>query len=59
MERTKQSHSENPDFKEIQVELSKESFYKIAVLAHDLDITFNQMCNKIVREEIERLKVVP
>lgn len=40
----------------IQVDLTDEEFLHIAKLAHELDITFNQMVAKILQEEIDRLQ---
>ena len=40
----------------IQVDLTDEEFLHIARLAHDQDITFNQMVIKILEEHIEELK---
>jgi len=36
------------------IDISDEDFAKIAKLAHDRDITFNQMVEHILREEIQR-----
>jgi len=38
----------------IQVELTDEEFLHIAKCAHELDITFNQMVNKILEQALER-----
>lgn len=40
----------------IQVDLTDEEFLCIAKLAHELDITFNQMVAKILQEELDRQK---
>lgn len=40
----------------IQVDLTDEEFLHIARLAHDQDITFNQMVIKILEEHLEELK---
>ena len=40
----------------IQVDLTDEEFLHIARLAHDQDITFNQMVIKILEEHIEESK---
>jgi len=40
--------------KEIEVELTDEMFLNLAKLAHELDITFNQLCNKILKEKIKK-----
>jgi len=36
--------------KKIQVELTDDEFLKIAKLAHENDITFNHMCERILTE---------
>lgn len=41
-------------YKEILLDLTDEEFLKIARLAHKNDITFNQMVNQILREEMEK-----
>jgi len=38
----------------IQVELTDEEFLHIAKCAHELDITFNQMVNKILEQALEK-----
>ena len=40
----------------IQVDLTDEEFLHIARLAHDQDITFNQMVIKILEEHLEESK---
>jgi hypothetical protein len=40
----------------IQVDLTDEEFLHIAKLAHDQDITFNQMVVKILEEHLQELK---
>jgi len=40
----------------VQVDLTDEEFLHIAKLAHEQDITFNQMVAKILEEHIEELK---
>jgi len=39
----------------IEVDLTDEEFLHIAKCAHELDITFNQMVNKILLEQLNRL----
>lgn len=41
--------------KKIDVELSDETFLKLAKEAHELDLTFNEYCNKLISEYIEQL----
>jgi hypothetical protein len=40
----------------VEVDLTDEEFLHIARLAHEQDITFNQMVAKILEEHIEELK---
>ena len=40
----------------IQVDLTDEEFLHIAKLAHDQDITFNQMVIKILEQHLEEIK---
>jgi hypothetical protein len=40
----------------IEVELSDEEFLQVAKLAHERDITFNQMVEYILQQEIDRRK---
>ena len=44
------------EMKTVEVDLTDEEFLHIARLAHELDITFNQMVSKILEEHIEELK---
>lgn len=37
----------------VEVEFDDSTFMRIALMAHEEDITFNQMCNKILKEHIE------
>ena len=41
-------------YETIEVELTDEEFLCIAKLAHDLDITFNKMVEKILWDEINK-----
>lgn len=36
-------------YKEVEVNLDDETFLKIAKIAHAHDVTFNQICNRILR----------
>ena len=42
-------------YEEVEIDISNETFFKIAKLAHEKDITFNQMCVDILKEHIEEL----
>lgn len=49
---------ENKNFLEtIDIELSDEEFLRLAKLAHEHDVTFNQLVNGLLRAHIEELKV--
>jgi hypothetical protein len=36
--------------KKVDVELDQQTFLKIAIMAHEKDITFNQICSQILEE---------
>jgi len=40
----------------IEVDMTEEQFAKIAEMAHEQDITFNEMCNRILRESMDKWK---
>jgi hypothetical protein len=40
----------------VDVDITDETFLKIAKLAHEKNITFNSMCNEILREIIKKEK---
>jgi predicted DNA-binding ribbon-helix-helix protein len=41
---------------EIPIDLSDEEFLKLAKMAHERDITFNQLVEEILQAEIDRIK---
>jgi len=41
---------------EIEIEIEDEDFLKIAKMAHEKDITFNDMVNEILKSQMETLK---
>lgn len=41
---------------EIEIDLPKEELYRLMCMAHERDITLNQMVELILREQIDRLK---
>lgn len=43
---------------EVEVELSIEIIAEIALLAHEKNITFNEMCNIILKEGIKKEKIM-
>lgn len=47
---------QNDNRSSIEVDLSDEEFMHIARLAHERDITFNQMVEYILQQEIDRRK---
>jgi len=38
---------------EIKIDMDDELFFKIAVIAHEKDITFNELCNLMLKEYFE------
>jgi predicted HicB family RNase H-like nuclease len=40
----------------VEIELSDEDFMTLANMAHDQDITFNQLVNNLLREQMERIE---
>ena len=40
---------------EIEIELSEDKLFTLMLIAHEQDITLNQLCNNILRQEIKRL----
>jgi len=41
---------------EVEIELSNDVLLKLALLAHENDITLNEMCNKLLKDYIELKK---
>ena len=41
---------------DVEIDITDETFLKLAKMAHEKDITFNQLCNEILREQIEQLE---
>lgn len=39
---------------DIEVDLNDSTFMQLAQIAHERDITFNQLCNEIIKEELDR-----
>lgn len=39
----------------IEIELEDETFAQLALMAHEQDITFNELVTKILKEQIEKL----
>jgi len=42
--------------KKIKIDLTDQQFLRIAKKAHELDITFNQLCNKILEDLMKKSK---
>lgn len=42
---------------EVEIELLYDTYYKLLEMAHEQDITFNQLCSKILKEVIDNEKV--
>jgi len=40
----------------VEVEFSDQVFLELARMAHERDITFNELCNDILREQIEKIE---
>ena len=51
-------YEEEQPMETVDIDLSEEQFTKIAEMAHEQDITFNDMCNQILREQLSKLKEV-
>lgn len=47
----------NTEYETIQIDMSDEDFLCLAKIAHERDITFNQLVNHLLREYIETIKV--
>lgn len=41
-------------YKEIEVDLDDNVFLELAKRAHEQDITFNELCNQILKEQLKR-----
>ena len=54
MTSTSTQHSTKEDWESVEIELEETEFNRIATLAHEKDITFNEMCNIILAEAIEK-----
>ncbi len=44
----------NMDCKDVEIDISDDTFLHIAKLAHEEDITFNQMVTKILKEQLDK-----
>ena len=41
---------------EITIELTEQEFLSLAIMAHEKDITFNNLCNQILKEQIDKIE---
>lgn len=49
----KRKNDISTQMEEVEVSIDDETFIKLAKMAHEKDITFNQLCNDIIREKME------
>lgn len=42
---------------DVEIDIDKEVLFNLCMIAHERDITLNQLCNEILKEEIEKLEV--
>ena len=42
-------------FENIEIDLTDEQFIFLAKMAHEKDITFNKLCNDMLREYIDKI----
>lgn len=49
-------YEEKNKFEEVEIELEDEAFMALAKMAHEKDITFNELCNIVIKEKIEELE---
>lgn len=50
------THVPSKKFEKVTVDLTDEEFLVISKMAHDKDITFNQMCNDIINNAMRELE---
>lgn len=43
----------------VEIELDREEWYQLMMMAHERDITLNQMVEQLLRQAIEHYKDVP
>jgi bifunctional DNA-binding transcriptional regulator/antitoxin component of YhaV-PrlF toxin-antitoxin module len=43
-------------YTEVEIDFDDETFMKLAKMAHEQDITFNELCNNILRDKICKLE---
>jgi len=48
--------SKKKKFEEVEIEMNDDQFMKLALMAHEQDITINQLCNNILKEQIDRME---
>ena len=47
----------NPGTEEVEVNLPEDVLFELMMMAHRRDITLNQLCNEILREQLDREKL--
>lgn len=50
------SHEINDGRSEIEIDITDDEFLRLAKIAHERDITFNQLVEQILTEEIKRVE---
>jgi predicted DNA-binding ribbon-helix-helix protein len=55
--KTESSSPSDPEvtYVDVPIELEDEVLLELAMMAHDRDITLNQLCREIIQAEIDRL----
>ena len=46
-----------PSTEEVEVNLAEDVLFELMMMAHRRDITLNQLCNEILREQLDREKL--
>jgi len=46
------SNTDRPE--EIEINIPDDVLFSLMLLAHERDITFNQLCNEILREQLDK-----
>jgi hypothetical protein len=49
---------EDQSRRRVEIDIDDETFLKIARMAHERDITFNQMCEVAIRAELDRVRTL-
>lgn len=43
-------------YEDVEIELEDETFMELAKMAHERDVTFNSLCNTMIKETLENLE---